>query len=98
MTHTSCLQNQHHLGDSDTLPSLGASMRYNLGHFCNTASLCSQETHPKRFHLSDASLLLNTAKFLSTSYPASIVPVRQRLHFNGTCLLLVLADSSSPPN
>jgi hypothetical protein len=36
-------------------------MRYNLGYLWNTASLCSQKTISRRFHLSDAGLFLITA-------------------------------------
>jgi hypothetical protein len=37
---------------------------YNLGHFWNIVSLCcSQETLPRRFHLSDASFFLITLKY-----------------------------------
>ena len=41
------------------------SMRYNLGYLWNTASLCSQKTLPRRFHLSDAGLFTITANSLA---------------------------------
>jgi hypothetical protein len=41
------------------------SMRYNLGYLWDTASLCSQETIPRRFHLNDACLFLIVANFLA---------------------------------
>ena len=61
----SCIQNQYHLGDSYTLSSPAASMKCNLGHLWNAASLCSQKTVPRRFHLSDAGLFLITTNFLA---------------------------------
>lgn len=54
--------NPCHLGDFYTLLSPATNMRYNLGYLCNTASLCSQETLPRRFHLSDAGVFLITSK------------------------------------
>jgi hypothetical protein len=41
------------------------STRYNLGYLWNTASLCSQKTLSRRFHLGDAGLFLMTANFLA---------------------------------
>jgi hypothetical protein len=39
--------------------------RYNFGYLWNTASLCSQKTLPRRFHLNDAGFFLITANFLA---------------------------------
>lgn len=58
-----CLQNQYHWGNAYILPSLVASTRWNFGHFWNTASLCSQETLLRRFHLSAAGLFFITTNF-----------------------------------
>ena len=41
-----------------TLTKSSCGMRYNLGYLWDTASLCSQKTIPRRFHLSDAGLFL----------------------------------------
>jgi hypothetical protein len=39
--------------------------RYNLGYPWNPASLCSQQTVPRRFHLNEAGLFLIIANFLA---------------------------------
>ena len=41
------------------------SMKYNLGYLWNMASLCSQKTLPRRFHLSNAGIFLITTNFLA---------------------------------
>lgn len=56
------LQNQDHLY---TLPHLAASTRYNLGFLWITTSLCYQETHHRRVHLSDVALFLIIINFLA---------------------------------
>lgn len=60
----SCLQNQYHLGDSYTVPSLVTAQNTSVA-ISGTHSLCSQKTLPRRFHLSDAGLFLITANFLA---------------------------------
>jgi hypothetical protein len=60
----SCLQNQYHLGDSYTLPRPATAQGTTLA-ISGTQPLCSQKTHPRRCHLSDAGLFLITANFLA---------------------------------
>jgi len=61
---TSWLQNQYHLCDSYTLPSMATAWGTTLA-IWNTASLCSQKTLSRRFHLSDACLFLISTNFLA---------------------------------
>lgn len=82
-----------------SLPSSGASMRYNLGHFRNTVSGCwswgntSKKTSPQ-WCLS----LLNHSWFFSPNWSASIVPVKQvKFDLCGSGLLLITATADQTP-
>lgn len=61
------------------LTQSSCSTRHNLGDLWNTASSCSQETFPRRLHLSDAGLVFITANFLapdnSINCPRSFLPL-----------------------
>ena len=58
------LQNQYHVGNSNTLPSPATAQGTTLA-ISRTQPLCSQKTLPRRCHLNDAGLFLITANFLA---------------------------------
>lgn len=88
--HFSCHQYHRHLEDSYTLPSLPDSLRCSLAHLWTTVSVRWPEDFPADFSVIKQDWLF------CPSWPASMVPSKQRFPFSGAGLVLISEDPSTP--
>jgi hypothetical protein len=72
--------------------------KYNFGHLWKTASVCSQKTLPRRFHLNNAGLFLVTANFSAPAHQHWVSKQSKGFIFSGSGILFIDAYSSAPAN